>query len=149
MARDEIGKVGGFVGAGDRPADHDDILLAVVGFGGGERVEVGQPVGTRSRLLATMPIALLMGLYLRFIARPGKRAGMCRPSDLCWCWLSIFGGEWVSHTQPWADLPSRLAALGHGRLAVIVYGFFASALPVWLLLAPRDYLSRPSSNLAS
>ena len=53
--------------------------------------------------------------------------------------LSIFGGQWVSHSETIAPI-FRLSAMTLA-FCVIVYGFLASALPVWLLLAPRDYLS--------
>jgi len=53
--------------------------------------------------------------------------------------LSIFGGQWVSHSPTWAPVFTLTGvALA---IAIIIYGFLASALPVWLLLAPRDYLS--------
>src|SRR5262249_27149045 len=53
--------------------------------------------------------------------------------------LAIFGGQWVSHSAGAAPV----FTLSGAALAVLimVYGFAASALPVWLLLAPRDYLS--------
>ncbi|MBI3279367.1 MAG: carbon starvation protein A, partial [Acidobacteria bacterium] len=53
--------------------------------------------------------------------------------------LAIFGGEWVSRSAALAPV-FTLSAVALA-IAVIIYGFFASALPVWLLLAPRDYLS--------
>ncbi|MGA8068804.1 MAG: carbon starvation CstA family protein, partial [Terriglobales bacterium] len=52
---------------------------------------------------------------------------------------AIFGGQWVSEAPSWAAIFTLTApTLG---ILIIVYGFAASALPVWLLLAPRDYLS--------
>jgi carbon starvation protein len=53
--------------------------------------------------------------------------------------LAVFGGQWVAHSAYWSDV----FTLGATTLAVLIilYGFAASALPVWLLLAPRDYLS--------
>jgi carbon starvation protein len=53
--------------------------------------------------------------------------------------FSVVAGQWVGESEtlrPWFDLPKQTIAL-----AIIVYGFTASVLPVWLLLAPRDYLS--------
>jgi carbon starvation protein len=53
--------------------------------------------------------------------------------------LAIFGGGWISESSAyagaWTFTPNQLV------FALIVYGFVASVLPVWLLLAPRDYLS--------
>jgi carbon starvation protein len=78
-----------------------------------------------------------MGLYLRFW-RPGK---VLEASILGFIlvMLAVFGGQWVSHSTSLANAftfsASALAIL------IIIYGFAASAVPVWLLLAPRDYLS--------
>src|SRR5438270_17119 len=83
------------------------------------------------------PIALLMGIYLRRI-RPGK---VLESSVLGFLLvlLAIWGGQWASHTPS----VGRFFTLTAPTLAIliIIYGFAASALPVWLLLAPRDYLS--------
>src|SRR4030095_15613062 len=78
-----------------------------------------------------------MGLYLRFW-RPGKVLE-CSVIGFGLVLLSIFGGQWVSHSEAIAPF-FRLSAITLA-FCVIVYGFAASALPVWLLLAPRDYLS--------
>jgi len=85
----------------------------------------------------TMPIAVLMGLYLRHV-RPGR---VLEVSVLGFVlvMLAIGGGQWVSQTPaiaPWFTLTASTLAV-----VIIIYGFLASALPVWLLLAPRDYLS--------
>jgi carbon starvation protein len=85
----------------------------------------------------TIPIALLMGIYLRRI-RPGK---VLEASVLGFIlvMLAIWGGQWVSQNPAMA----RVFTLSASALAILIilYGFAASALPVWLLLAPRDYLS--------
>src|SRR3984957_2806034 len=85
----------------------------------------------------TMPIALLMGLYLRRI-RPGK---VLESSVLGFVLViaAIFGGQWVSQTPSWAAVWTLTAPTL--AILIVIYGFAASALPVWLLLAPRDYLS--------
>jgi carbon starvation protein len=88
-------------------------------------------------IAATIPIAMLMGLYMRFW-RPGR---VLEVSAIGFALIlaAVVGGQWVSRSPEWAPVftftGTALAA------AVIVYGFAASALPVWLLLAPRDYLS--------
>jgi hypothetical protein len=84
----------------------------------------------------TIPIALLMGVYLRYL-RPGR---VLEASVLGFLLVvaAIFGGQWISqstHAGAFTFAGTTLAIL------IIVYGFAASALPVWLLLAPRDYLS--------
>jgi carbon starvation protein len=85
----------------------------------------------------TMPIAVLMGVYLRRI-RPGK---VLETSVVGFVLVlaAIFGGQWVSETPSWAAIFTLTAPTL--AILIIVYGFAASALPVWLLLAPRDYLS--------
>ncbi len=134
MAREEIGKVGGFT-ALITVLLIMIILLAVVALVVVNALK-GSPWGTFT-IAATMPIAVFMGIYLRFL-RPGK---VLEVSVLGFLLVmgSIFAGEWVAHSAgwaPWFTLSGMALAI-----CVIVYGFFASALPVWLLLAPRDYLS--------
>src|SRR6202171_206785 len=134
MAREEIGKVGGFT-ALLTVLLIMIILLAVVALVVVNALQ-GSPWGTFT-IAATMPIAIFMGLYLRFW-RPGKVLE-CSALGFVLVLASIFAGQAVSNSvtlAPWFTL-SALALAG----AIILYGFFASALPVWLLLAPRDYLS--------
>ncbi len=134
MAREEIGKVGGAT-ALLTVLLIMIILLAVIALVVVNALK-GSPWGTFT-IAATMPIAVFMGLYLRYW-RPGK---VLEVSLIGFGLVvaSIFGGEWVAgHAVlgPWFTLGGMALAV-----CVIVYGFFASALPVWLLLAPRDYLS--------
>ncbi len=134
MAREEIGKVGGFV-ALITVLMIMIILLAVTGLVVVNALK-GSPWGTFT-IAATMPIAVLMGLYLRFW-RPGKVLEVSAIGFVL-ILLSIFGGEWVSKSESLAPMftYSGIAI----AVMLIVFGFTASALPVWLLLAPRDYLS--------
>src|SRR5918994_1791902 len=134
MAREEIGPVGG-AAALIAVISIMVILLAVLAL-----VVVtplaASPWGSLS-LAMTIPIALLMGVYLRFL-RPGRvlEVSLIGVGLLI---LSIIGGGWISESSPyaaaWTFTPNQLT------LALIVYGFVASVLPVWVLLAPRDYLS--------
>jgi len=86
---------------------------------------------------ATIPIALFMGVYLRFI-----RAGRTLEGTVIGVLLlvgAVWGGQWVhSHEATAAAFTFKAEPLAWG---IIAYGFAASVLPVWLLLAPRDYLS--------
>jgi carbon starvation protein len=134
MAREEIGKLGGFT-ALLTVFLIMIILLAVVALVVVNALK-GSPWGTFT-IAATMPIAVFMGLYLRYW-RPGKVLEVSAIGFVL-VLLSIFAGQAVSQSASLAPLFtfSGIAL----ALAVIVYGFFASALPVWLLLAPRDYLS--------
>ncbi len=134
IAREEIGKRGGRIAALSVLAIMI-ILLAVVAL-----VVVNalrdSPWGTFT-LAATIPIAMLMGVYLRFW-RPGR---VLEASALGVALLAaaVVGGQAVAASATLAPY-FRLSGIALA-IAVILYGFAASALPVWLLLAPRDYLS--------
>ena len=134
MAREEIGKVGGITALLTVMLIMI-ILLAVVALVVVNALK-DSPWGAFT-IAATMPIALFMGLYLRYW-RPG-RVLECSAIGFVLVVAGIFGGQWVSHSESIAPL-FRFSALAL-CFAVIAYGFLASALPVWLLLAPRDYLS--------
>src|ERR1700723_1535015 len=88
-------------------------------------------------LAMTIPIALLLGVYLRFV-RPGRvlEASLIGVAMVLFV---VVAGQWVADSPSWA----KVFTIGGIPLAaaLIVYAFAASALPVWLLLAPRDYLS--------
>jgi carbon starvation protein len=88
-------------------------------------------------LSMTIPIALFMGLWMNNI-RPGKVAE-ATVIGIGLLLLALVGGQWVSQSQTWG--PSFTWSGTSLSWAVMVYGFIASVLPVWLLLAPRDYLS--------
>src|SRR5207302_8157359 len=79
----------------------------------------------------------LMGLYLRRI-RPGKVLEVSVLGFIL-VLLAIWGGQWISHNSQLAPVFTLHAQ----TLAILslIYAFAASAMPVWLLLAPRDYLS--------
>jgi len=134
MARDEVSKRGGLI-AQLAVLTIMIILLAVVALVVVNALK-SSPWATFT-LAMTIPIALLLGLYLRYF-RPGR----VLEASLIGVALVLFvvvAGQWV------ADSPylSKVFTLGGVALAfaIIAYGFAASALPVWLLLAPRDYLS--------
>ena len=86
---------------------------------------------------ATMPIALFMGGYLR-AWRVGKVFEVSTIGVVLLL-LAVWGGQVVYSHPAWAErLTFKTEPLAW---AVVVYGFAASVLPIWLLLAPRDYLS--------
>src|SRR5246127_4115314 len=134
MAKDEIGRLGGLI------AYVAVISIIIILLGVCALIVVNalkaSPWGTFT-IAMTIPIALLMGVYLRRI-RPGK---VLESSILGFLLvlLAIWGGQWASQTPS----VGRYFTLTAPTLAIliIIYGFAASALPVWLLLAPRDYLS--------
>jgi carbon starvation protein len=90
-----------------------------------------------STVAATIPIAILMGIYMRFV-RPG-RIGEVSVAGFVLLILSVVGGRYVS-SDPFLASIFTLTELQLCWL-LIAYGAVASILPVWLLLAPRDYLS--------
>jgi carbon starvation protein len=134
MAREEVSKRSGFI------AQLAVLAILVILLGVVALVVVNalksSPWATFT-LAMTIPIALLVGVYLRFV-RPGR----VLEASLMGVALILFvvvAGQWVADSPSWA----RVFTLGGIPLAfaLIAYAFAASALPVWLLLAPRDYLS--------
>ncbi|UOE42794.1 carbon starvation CstA family protein [Agromyces larvae] len=134
MARDELGRIGGtaaIVAALLIMVIIVAILALVVVNALGE-----SPWGVFS-VSMTIPIALLMGVYLRYL-RPGRITEVSL-IGFALLMLAIIGGGWVASTE-WGYAAFHLdrTTIAWG---IIVYGFIAAILPVWLLLAPRDYLS--------
>jgi carbon starvation protein len=134
MARDELGPVGGAVALIGVMAIMI-ILIAVLGL-----VVVNamrhSPWAT-STVAATIPIAVLIGLFMRHL-RPG-RVLEGTAIGVVLLLAAVFGGGWIDDhptLRTWFDYDAPALAL-----MVILYGFAAAVLPVWLLLAPRDYLS--------
>jgi len=134
MARDELGPIGGFA-ALLATFLIMIILIAVLGL-----VVVNamkhSPWAT-STVAATIPIAVFIGIYMRYL-RPGR---VLEGSVLgvVLLLLSVGAGGWVDQQaglREWFNHPGLPLAF-----AVIGYGLLAAILPVWLLLAPRDYLS--------
>ena len=134
MARDELGPIGGYAAIVGTLVIMV-ILIAVLGL-----VVVNamkhSPWATAT-VFATIPIAILVGLYLRNV-RPGRvlEASLIGVTLLL---LAVVGGGALNEHETlrtWFDLDGKALAW-----FVIAYGFIAAVLPVWLLLAPRDYLS--------
>ncbi len=134
IAREEVSRRGGFI------AQLAVLAIMVILLGVVALVIVNalksSPWATFT-LAATIPIALLLGLYLRFL-RPGR----VLEASLIGVALVLFvvvAGQWVADSPSWAHVFTLSGVTL--AFALIAYGFAASALPVWLLLAPRDYLS--------
>ena len=134
MAKEEIGPVAGFT-ALVAVLGIMVVLIALLALVVVNALK-SSPWGTVTIGL-TIPIAMLMGLYLRWL-RPG-RVLEATALGLLLLVVALYAGRWV------AEQPALAAAftLSGKTLAILVmvYGFAASVLPVWLLLAPRDYLS--------
>ena len=134
MAREEVSKRGGIM------AQLAVLAIMIILLGVVALVIVNalksSPWATFT-LAMTIPIALLLGVYLRFV-RPG-RVMEASAIGVALIMFAVVAGQWV------ADSPALAAKFTLGGVtlafALIAYGFAASALPVWLLLAPRDYLS--------
>ncbi|MCU3449606.1 pyruvate/proton symporter CstA, partial [Enterobacter hormaechei subsp. steigerwaltii] len=85
----------------------------------------------------TIPLALFMGIYIRYL-RPG-RIGEVSVIGLVFLVFAIISGGWVAESPTWAPFFDFTGVQLTWML--VGYGFVAAVLPVWLLLAPRDYLS--------
>ena len=134
MARDELGPLGGFA------ALIGTLLILIVLSAVLGLVIVNamkhSPWAT-STVAATIPVAILIGLYLRSW-RPG-RVLEASVIGVTLVLAAVFAGGWLDqqpHLRAWFDYGSLTLAA-----AVVVYAWVAATLPVWLLLAPRDYLS--------
>jgi carbon starvation protein len=134
MARDELGPLGGFVALIGVMAIMI-ILIAVLGL-----VVVNamkhSPWATAT-VAATIPIALVVGVAMRTVL-PG-RVLAATALGVGLLLLAVIGGRWVDESaalRKFFDFDG-----GQLALMIIAYGFAAAVLPVWLLLAPRDYLS--------
>jgi len=134
MARDVLGKVGGTA------AIIASLLIMIIIVAILALVVVNalgeSPWGVFS-VSMTLPIAIFMGLYLRFL-RPGRITEVSLIGFVL-LMAAIVGGGAVAGTE-WGQAMFHLdrSVIAWG---IIIYGFIAAILPVWLLLAPRDYLS--------
>jgi len=134
MAREEVSERGGFVA-------HLAVLAIMIILLGVVALVIvnalkSSPWATFT-LAMTTPIALLLGVYLRYF-RPGR----VLEASLLGVALVLFvvvAGQWVADSPAWAKAFTMSGITL--AFAIIAYGFAASSLPVWLLLAPRDYLS--------
>jgi len=134
MAKEEIGPVTGLA-AMVAVLSIMIILLAVLGLVVVNALK-GSPWGLFT-IACTIPIAILMGFWMT-IWRPGKTLE-ASAIGVALLLLALVGGRYVSQN------PSLAPLFTHSGLTLayllIGYGFLASALPVWMLLCPRDYLS--------
>jgi carbon starvation protein len=134
MAREEIGPVAGFTAM----VAVLGIMVVLIGVLGLVVVNAlrASPWGTVTIGL-TIPIAMLMGVYMRWL-RPG-RVLEASAIGVVLLAAALYAGRWIAADPTLA----AVFTLSGTTLAILimVYGFAASVLPVWLLLAPRDYLS--------
>ena len=137
IARKEVGPITGVT------TSLSILFIIIVALAGLAIVVVNalfqNPWGTYT-LAMTIPIAIVVGLYM-FKIFPGS-IGSGSLIGFILVLAAVFTGHWVSPGQPLEGL-MNIFTLTKNELAVILptYGFFAAVLPVWLLLAPRDYLS--------
>jgi len=133
IAKDEVGPVGGVAAS---IAILFIIIVALAGLGlAVVNALTASPWGTFTIAL-TIPIALLMGVYMRYL-RPGKVGEMSALGVLLLV-SAVIAGHFIpgSFLEPFFSLSRN-----HMVAAIALYGFLASVLPVWMLLCPRDYLS--------
>ncbi len=133
MASEEIGPIGGFT-ALIGVLMIMVILIAVLGLVVVNAMK--HSAWATSTVAATVPIAMLVGIYMTHL-RPGRLVeGSALGVGLIL--LAVFGGRYVEGWRIGHYFVMEAPALA---IWVIAYGFLASVLPIWLLLAPRDYLS--------
>ena len=134
MARDEIGPVAG-VAALLAVLGIMIIIVAVLGLVVVNALKVS-PWGTAT-VIFTMPVAMFVGVYMRYI-RPGRiiEASMI---GLVLLILAVYAGQWVADSATLAPMFTWSGTTLAWSL--MAYGLAAAVLPVWLLLAPRDYIS--------
>jgi carbon starvation protein len=132
MMRDEVGPFAGVVTL-CATVSILVILIAVLGLVVVKAL-AESPWGL-STILASMPIAMAMGIAMR---RNHERVGIISLAGVCLLLFSVYAGQWLHGTEieHWLTLDGRTLAGG-----IMAYALAASSLPVWLLLAPRDYLS--------
>jgi carbon starvation protein len=134
MAKDELGKIGS-AAAVIGIMMIMVILISVLGLVVVNAMKHSS--WATSTVFFTIPIAFFIGIYMRFL-RPGAvlEASILGFGLLI---LAVFAGGWI------AEIPVLNALFNHGGItlafAVMIYGLVAAVLPVWMLLAPRDYLS--------
>ncbi|MBE3595350.1 MAG: carbon starvation protein A [Candidatus Carbobacillus altaicus] len=134
IAKEEIGPVGGVV-ASIGILSILVIIIAVLGLVVVKAL-ADSPWGVFT-IAMTIPIAMFMGIYMRYM-RPGKvLEGSLIGFVLLM--LALYFGRYVAESPTLA--PYFTYDAGTLAIMIAVYGFIASVLPVWLLLAPRDYLS--------
>lgn len=134
MAREEVGRISGLT------ALVSVLVIMIILLAGIALIVVKalaeSPWATYTMAMS-MPIAVLIGFYLRFW-RPGRiiEATIIGVGLLI---FAVVSGEWVSQSGYWAEV---FTLSGEAlAIAIILYGLAASILPVWVLLAPRDYLN--------
>jgi carbon starvation protein len=134
MCREEIGPVAGYT-ALVAVLGIMIVLIAVLALVVVNALK-SSPWGTVTIAL-TIPIAMLMGVYLRWV-RPG-RVLEASLMGLALLFVALYAGRWVAADPTLAPVFTLSGTTL--AVAIMIYGFAASVLPVWLLLAPRDYLS--------
>jgi carbon starvation protein len=133
IVRSEIGSVAGTTAA---IAILFMLVIALAGLGLAVVNALAESAWGTFTIGATIPLAIVMGFYM-FKWRPGhvKEATIAGIAAMIFC---VVAGEWVANSS-WG--PTFVLSHNQLTIALAVYGFAASVLPVWMLLTPRDYLS--------
>ena len=134
FAKEEIGPVCGIASG---IAIFIIMIVAIAGLGLAVINALKESAWGLFTISATIPIAIFIGIYMRYI-RPNKtfEASLIGFTFLI---LAVIGGQWIQENNSIAKF-----FIYDGKtltFMLMIYGFFAACLPVWLLLAPRDYLS--------
>ncbi len=134
IAREELGRAGGFI---TLLVIYSILIILLAVLGLVVIKALAQSPWATFSVFMTIPIAMLMGVYMWHI-RPGAVMQSFIFGSLA-LMVSLYLGRLVAKHETL----SKVFTLSEPQLAIalMIYGFFASVLPVWLLLAPRDYLS--------
>jgi len=133
IAKDEVGPVGGIAAS---IAIFFIIIVALAGLGLAVVNAMAESPWSTYTIFATIPIALGMGIYMQFI-NPHAIKSISIIGGLLLL-FAVFSGRFIAGSpfEPFFNQPRNIIIIG-----IAIYGFIASVLPVWMLLAPRDYLS--------
>jgi len=133
IAKDEVGPVGGIAAS---IAIFFIIIVALAGLGLAVVNAMAESPWSTYTIFATIPIALGMGIYMQFI-NPHAIKSISIIGGLLLL-FAVFSGRFIAGSpfEPFFNQPRNIIIIG-----IALYGFIASVLPVWMLLAPRDYLS--------
>lgn len=136
IARQELGPFGGLVTA---VAILFIVIIALAGLGSAVVNALAESPWGAFTIACSIPIALLMGVYM-YLFRRGAKTAIVEASAMgvFLLLLAVWAGQFAQ-TQPWGKY--FLLTKNQIVYAMGAYGFIASVLPVWLLLCPRDYLS--------
>lgn len=134
IAREQIGPTGGVAAT---MAVLAILILALAGLALAVVNAMAESAWGTFTVFASIPIALIMGLYMEYVKPGDVKGGSIIGVTLLLA--SVFGGHYIASVPELAKI--FLLSKNQIAIAIPIYGFAASVLPVWMILCPRDYLS--------